>query len=283
MYTKGAFIFADLTVPGATALRDFYQEVIGWGSDGVPMKDGGDAYEDYMMKDAAGKPVGGVCHARGGNLGVPQVWMLYVHVDEPEKCVEACERLGGEVVKVAKNKEGRIHYAMLRDPLGNAFGLGNFNLGKQPEPGPAAKAAIQIGKPVAEVFEAIVNPEIMRNYFISQSTGRMDSGASLTWRFPEFDGDVPVRVKEVESPSLVRFGWDVNGHELECTIRLEPFADGKATVVRIEESSPVGYDPGQEWLVGNTEGWANFCACMKAWLEYGVHLRTGAFDFRFVK
>lgn len=283
MYTQGAVIFADLTVPDAAALRDFYREVAGWGSDGVPMKDGSESYEDYMMKDTGGTPVGGVCHARGVNTGIPQVWMMYVHVEEPEKSVEACGRLGGEVVKITKNKEGLIHYAMLRDPQGNAFGLGNFNRGKQPEPGPAAKAAIQIGKPVEEVFEAIVNPEIMRNYFISASTGRMTAGASLTWRFPEFDGDVPVNVKEVEPTSLVRFGWDVNGHELVCSIRLEPFADGKATVVKIEESSPGGYDPGQEWLVGNTEGWANFCACMKAWLEYGVHLRTGAFDFRFVK
>ncbi len=160
--------------------------------------------------------------------------------------------------------------------------LWNRELRSCERPGPAAKAAIQVGKPQAEVFEAIVNPEIMRNYFISQSTGRMTPGVSLTWRFPEFDGDVPVRVKEVQEPSLVTYGWDVNGHELTCAIRLEAFAGGKATVVRVEESSAEGYDPGQEWLIGNTEGWANFLACMKAWLEYGVHLRKGAFDFRFV-
>ena len=31
--------------------------------------------------------------------------------------------------------------------------------------------------------------------------------------------------------------------------------------------------------LGNTEGWANFLACMKAYLEYGIQLRKGAFDF----
>ena len=34
-----------------------------------------------------------------------------------------------------------------------------------------------------------------------------------------------------------------------------------------------------KWLVGNTEGWANFLACLKAWMEYKVNLRKGAFDF----
>ena len=40
-------------------------------------------------------------------------------------------------------------------------------------------------------------------------------------------------------------------------------------------------EAGIKWLKGNTEGWANFLACLKAWLEYGIHLRKGAFDFMF--
>ena len=36
---------------------------------------------------------------------------------------------------------------------------------------------------------------------------------------------------------------------------------------------------GIEWLGRNTEGWANFLACIKAYLEYGINLREGAFDF----
>ncbi|MDR2039959.1 MAG: hypothetical protein LBQ60_18715 [Bacteroidales bacterium] len=28
-----------------------------------------------------------------------------------------------------------------------------------------------------------------------------------------------------------------------------------------------------------TEGWANFLACLKAWMEYGINLCKGAFDF----
>jgi uncharacterized protein YndB with AHSA1/START domain len=36
------------------------------------------------------------------------------------------------------------------------------------------KAAIQIQKSAGEVFEAIVNPKKMSNYFISKSSGRME-------------------------------------------------------------------------------------------------------------
>ncbi len=39
---------------------------------------------------------------------------------------------------------------------------------------PEIKTKIQIQKPAAEVFEAIVDPEKMSNYFISKGSGRME-------------------------------------------------------------------------------------------------------------
>ena len=48
-------------------------------------------------------------------------------------------------------------------------------------------AALQILKPVNEVFEAIVDPIKMSNYFISKSSGKMEQGKQIMWQFPEFD------------------------------------------------------------------------------------------------
>jgi uncharacterized protein YndB with AHSA1/START domain len=143
-----------------------------------------------------------------------------------------------------------------------------------------AEAAIQIQKPAAEIFEAILNPAQMSNYFIIKSTGRMEEGKVLTWNFPEFEAGFPVRVGKIEQDALVSYYWDVEGREHLCEIRLEPQADG-STVVAVTEKSADGHDPGLAWLKGNTEGWANFLACLKAWLEYGINLRKGAFAWRF--
>lgn len=141
-----------------------------------------------------------------------------------------------------------------------------------------AKASIQVQKPASEIFEAIVNPAAMVNYFISYGSGRMEEGKELVWRFPEFDGDAPVRVGKIIQDKLVSFYWDVEDRELMVEIVLEEQPD-RSTVVRITEKSMENDKAGIEWVVGNTEGWANFLACLKAWLEYGVHLRRGAFDF----
>ncbi len=141
------------------------------------------------------------------------------------------------------------------------------------------KAALQIAKPVHEVFEAIADPERMSNFFIESGSGRMEDGRTIVWKFPEFDGEFPVRIGRVERDKSISFEWEgPEDRPLTVDITLTPAGDG-TTVVRIAERGMDHDAAGLAWLVGNTEGWANFLACMKAWLEYGIHLREGAFDF----
>lgn len=143
------------------------------------------------------------------------------------------------------------------------------------------KTGIQIQKPVHEVFEAIVDPSEMSNYFISYGSGRMEAGANLTWRFPEFDMDIPVRVGEVRKDEYVSYYWDNDKREMFVEISLTP--KGNDTVVKVTEKGAENDEAGIKWLKGNTEGWANFLACLKAWLDHGIHLRKGAFDYMFEK
>lgn len=138
-----------------------------------------------------------------------------------------------------------------------------------------AKATIQIQKPVKEVFEGILNPEKMTKYFISESNGRMETGKELIWKFPEFPDQVPVKDITIEINRSVSFVWD---DETVVSITLEAQAD-KSTVVKVTEDGKTYSEDNLKWVIGNTEGWANFLACMKANLEYGIQLRKGAFDF----
>ncbi len=140
------------------------------------------------------------------------------------------------------------------------------------------KVALQIQKPVNEVFEAIVNPEKMSNYFISQSSGRMEENKSLMWKFPEFDMEFPIRVGKIEKDKYVSYYWEVDGEELLVEITLIT-KENDSTLVSISEKSMANDEKGLKWLSGNSFGWSNFLACLKAYLEYGINLRKGAFDF----
>jgi len=106
----------------------------------------------------------------------------------------------------------------------------------------------------------------------------MEEGKTVAWSFPEMEGTFPVNVKKVVDDRQIVFAWkDADGTETTVTISLEPVTE-TITFVVITEGEKEATEDGIRWLKGNTEGWANFLACLKAFLEYGINLRKGAFD-----
>lgn len=119
----GAIVSADLTIPNASEIRDFYTQVIGWESEDVSLNDDNGTYSDYVMKDKAGNWVGGVCHARGVNIGIPPQWIIYVTVADVAASLKCCAELGGKVLKVVRGKGDIIQYAFIQDPAGAVMAL----------------------------------------------------------------------------------------------------------------------------------------------------------------
>lgn len=114
----GEVKWMDLTVPDAGRVRDFYEGVAGWASQGVDM--GG--YEDFVML-AGRAAVGGVCHARGSNVGLPAVWLIYINVADLDEALSRVAALGGEVARDPKTVTGYGRFAVVKDPAGAFVGL----------------------------------------------------------------------------------------------------------------------------------------------------------------
>ena len=138
-----------------------------------------------------------------------------------------------------------------------------------------SNVTIQIQKPIEEVFEGIVNPEKMTKYFISESSGRLESGKEVIWKFPEFDDKFPINKIKIETNRSISFVWNP---ETVVNITLEELPD-TSTIVSVNENGKELNEDNLKWALENSGGWANFLACMKAYLEYGIQLRKGAFDF----
>jgi len=136
-------------------------------------------------------------------------------------------------------------------------------------------ATIQIQKKIEEVFEGIINPEKMTKYFISESSGRLKTGNEITWKFPEFDEKFPLTDIKVEPNRSISFRWDP---ETMVLITLEKLEDDSTKITVVENGKEFS-EENLKWVLENTAGWANFLACMKAYLEYGIQLRRGAYDY----
>lgn len=140
------------------------------------------------------------------------------------------------------------------------------------------KTGICISQPAHDVFEAIVDPQQMCHYFIAKGSGRMEEGITIEWTFPEIDASFPVQVIQAEPDKSIWFSWnDIDGSETTVTITLNTVSES-STFVQVTEGEKAPTEEGIGWLKRNTEGWANFLACLKAYMEYGINLRKGAFN-----
>ncbi len=141
------------------------------------------------------------------------------------------------------------------------------------------KTGIQIARSCKDIFEAIVEPEKMTNYFISQASGSMEEGKTIDWIFPEFPDSFPVKVLKIKDPENVIFEWDGSDtFKTTVEINLEKIANSQ-TLIRITEGKMEVNEQGIKWYGQNTEGWVNFLTCLKAYMEHGINLRKGAFDY----
>lgn len=143
----------------------------------------------------------------------------------------------------------------------------------------------RIDKPVGEVFEAVVNPDHLSQFFTTGGAkGRLAPGAVVTWDFHDFPGAFPVYVDVVETNRCIVLRWDAGDDSVEAdasgarrttvTMTFEQLDDGR-TLVRITEE---GWSPGpagQKASYGNCEGWTGMLCAMKVWLEHGIRLRQG--------
>jgi predicted enzyme related to lactoylglutathione lyase len=119
----GRIAWLDLTVPDASAIRDFYRQVVGWSVQDVEMEDSGGRYADFNMLGEDGTPAAGICQARGVNVGLPPVWLIYLPVGDLAESLRRVREEGGKVIKVMQGGDGEYASATVQDPVGAYFAL----------------------------------------------------------------------------------------------------------------------------------------------------------------
>jgi uncharacterized protein YndB with AHSA1/START domain len=153
----------------------------------------------------------------------------------------------------------------------------------------------KIQKPLHEVFDAVHNPKKLAGYFTTGgSSGPLDEGAEVLWTFGDSGGEpvrVPVKVVKTVTDRLIRFQWAASeglydpktgeaprpaGYDTTVEISFEPLGETE-TLVKIVEGDWRPTDGGLQGSYGNCQGWMNMSCCLKAFVEYGINLRKGAF------
>ena len=138
----------------------------------------------------------------------------------------------------------------------------------------------RIARPVHEVFEAVVDPDQLSNYFTTGGAkGRLETGATVSWDFADFPGAFPVEVVEVEPDRRIVLRWPASDgadepYSTTVTMEFDALDDGR-TLVSIAEEGWRDTAAGQEASYGNCEGWTGMLCALKVWVEHGINLRDG--------
>jgi uncharacterized protein YndB with AHSA1/START domain len=137
---------------------------------------------------------------------------------------------------------------------------------------PIAKAEMLIRKPVAEVFEAFINPTITSKFWFSKGSGRLEAGKQVTWTWEMYNFSVPVDVKAVEPNARILVEWSAFGTPtpIEWIFKARP--DGTTFVTVTNQGFPGDDDEAVQHALDSTEGFAFVLAGAKAFLEHNVQL-----------
>jgi uncharacterized protein YndB with AHSA1/START domain len=142
------------------------------------------------------------------------------------------------------------------------------------------KISGRIARPAHDVFEAVVDPDQLSNYFTTGGAkGRLETGATVTWDFADFPGAFPVEVVEVEPDRRIVLRWPASDgaddpYSTTVTMEFDALDDGR-TLVTIAEEGWRDTAAGQEASYGNCEGWTGMLCALKIWVERGINLRDG--------
>ncbi|HWI61241.1 MAG TPA: SRPBCC family protein [Symbiobacteriaceae bacterium] len=143
-----------------------------------------------------------------------------------------------------------------------------------------ARTQMLIRKPVAEVFEAFVDPAVTTRFWFTHSTGRLEPGTEVRWDWAMYGASAPVSVKAVEPNKRILIEWpDENGAPCPVEWCFDDRGDG-TTFVTITNGGFTGSDDQVvKQAIDCMGGFTWVLAGLKALLEHGVELNLVADHF----
>lgn len=138
---------------------------------------------------------------------------------------------------------------------------------------PEVRAEMLIRKPVREVFEAFVDPDITTQFWFTKSSGRLEQGKRVRWDWEMYGAWDELLVEELVPEKMIRVIWS-DGSRTEW--QFSPRGEDAALVSIVTRDLP-GEDGDLVAAALDQMGGYTIVLCgLKAWLEHGIRLNAVA-------
>ncbi|MCB0082354.1 MAG: SRPBCC domain-containing protein [Caldilineaceae bacterium] len=143
-------------------------------------------------------------------------------------------------------------------------------------PAPVAKAEMLIRRPIAQVFEAFIDPAITSQIWFTKGSDRLGTGKKVEWTWEMYGFSVQVKVLAVEENKRILVEWPGYGAPTTIEWLFTPRPDD-TTFVTIKNAGFQGALPEiMQQAVDATEGFTFVLAAAKALLEHNIRLNLVA-------
>ncbi len=135
-----------------------------------------------------------------------------------------------------------------------------------------AETAMLIRKPISEVFDAFINPEITTKFWFTKSSGKLENGKTIEWTWEMFDHTASVHVISITSNENIRIQWGEDKDAIAEWSFKSMGAD--KTFVTITNTGLKGTtDEIMAQIRDATGGFTWVLAGAKAYLEHNIELK----------
>lgn len=137
---------------------------------------------------------------------------------------------------------------------------------------PIAKTGMLIRKPVAEVFEAMVDPAITSRFWFTRGSGRLKPGAKVRWDWEMYDVSSWAHVQEFRPNQRIVIEWSGDDSSSNLEWRFRPLTDATTFVEVINKGFAGTLEERAKSAIDSAEGFALMLAGLKAYLEHDLIL-----------
>ncbi len=140
---------------------------------------------------------------------------------------------------------------------------------------------MMIRKPIAEVFQAFIDPKITTKFWFTKSSGKLEIGKTITWEWEMYNVSTKVSVKDIKENEKIFTEWG----EPATMVDYEFTALSDETTYVVIKN--YGFDQKGNDLIqainDNTGGFTTVLDGLKAYLEFGIELNLVRDKFPHIK
>lgn len=126
-----------------------------------------------------------------------------------------------------------------------------------------------IRKPIAEVFEAFINPEVTTKFWFTKSSGKLEEGTTTTWIWEMYNVSSEVQTLKIVPNLKIETLWGNPATNVDYEFK--EMKNGTLVIIKSYGYTQTGDDL-LKVINDNTGGFTTVLDGCKAWLEHGIKL-----------